>query len=288
MPSRVDQIIDLLLDALLERQKAREGHGFQPTTTPVTPVAAVEPPPKPEPEEVSEASCKQTVLESPSPDVSLSPPTPITPVAAGEPPSKPESEEVPEASFKDEVAEVPLLDASLPPPAPVPTGQMGRTLFRLAVALLLLVVLVNVPIKRHNVSLARVLPDSTALVIRDGLLLKGQDTDEIYVMKDEMLRWISSLEAFEHYGYRWQDVHVVEQSFLEKFEKGWSVHVLLKCAGPHIYALENGQKRWIKDIPTFKSRGYVWDDVKFVSCQYLRSLPDGPPIPEDAGPPPQP
>ena len=32
----------------------------------------------------------------------------------------------------------------------------------------------------------------------------------------------------------------------------------------------------------------VWDDVRFVSCPYLRDLPDGVPIPEDAGEPPQP
>ena len=53
-------------------------------------------------------------------------------------------------------------------------------------------------------------------------------------------------------------------------------------------ALENGQKRWIKDIDTFLAEGHVWEDVRFVSCEYLRSIPDGPPIPEDAGPPPQP
>jgi hypothetical protein len=28
--------------------------------------------------------------------------------------------------------------------------------------------------------------------------------------------------------------------------------------------------------------------VRFVHCGYLRDLPDGLPIPEDAGPPPQP
>jgi hypothetical protein len=65
--------------------------------------------------------------------------------------------------------------------------------------------------------------------------------------------------------------------------------VLLKCrTSPHIYALENGRKRWIKDIPTFEAEGYVWEDVKMVECGYLRRLPDGPSIPEDAGPPPQP
>jgi hypothetical protein len=152
----------------------------------------------------------------------------------------------------------------------------------------MLVILINVPLNRQGVSLARMVPDSASLIIRDGLVLKGSGP-EIYVLEDNKLRWISSLEAFEFFHYRWEQVHMVEDRFLEQFEKGRPIHVLLKCKdSPHIYALENGQKRWIKDIPTFEAVGYVWKDVKFVSCSYLRSLPDGPSIPEDAGPPPQP
>lgn len=65
--------------------------------------------------------------------------------------------------------------------------------------------------------------------------------------------------------------------------------ILLKCpASPHIYLLEDGRKRWIKDIPTFEAEGYGWNDVSFVACADLRALPDGQPIPPDAGPPPQP
>jgi hypothetical protein len=97
------------------------------------------------------------------------------------------------------------------------------------------------------------------------------------------------MDAFEHLGLIWQDVHVVEDEFLTKFEKGAPIHVLLKCeASPHIYRVENQVKRWIKDIYTFEAEGYVWDDVRMVSCDYLRGIPDGASIPEDAGPPPQP
>jgi len=173
-------------------------------------------------------------------------------------------------------------------PPSLPSINLGRTLGRLLLALAVLVVVINVPITRYGTSLARIMPDTASLVIRDGLVLKGSGT-EIYVLEDDKLRWISSLEAFEFFNYRWEQVHVVDDSFLEKFEKGHPIHVLLQCQGsPHIYALENGQKRWIKDILTFEAEGYVWGDVKLVSCDYLRSLPDGPPIPEDAGPPPQP
>jgi hypothetical protein len=64
--------------------------------------------------------------------------------------------------------------------------------------------------------------------------------------------------------------------------------ILLKCSSPHIYLLDQGKKRWIDNIETFNRRGYVWGDVQFVPCADLRSIPDGVPIPPDAGPPPQP
>lgn len=65
--------------------------------------------------------------------------------------------------------------------------------------------------------------------------------------------------------------------------------ILLKCYdSPHIYLLERGEKRWIDTIETFRERGYAWGDVKPVPCSDLRSIPDGVPIPADAGPPPQP
>jgi hypothetical protein len=165
---------------------------------------------------------------------------------------------------------------------------MGKMLGRLAILVAALVVLVNIPVNSYGVSLARIMPEATSLIIRDGLVLKGSGP-EIYMLEDDQLRWISSLDAFEHLGLTWGDVHVVEDSFLDKFEKGRPTHVLLKCSGSdHIYRLENNQKRWIKDIDTFVAEGHVWDDVRFVSCQYLRDLPTGPSIPEDAGPAPEP
>jgi len=65
--------------------------------------------------------------------------------------------------------------------------------------------------------------------------------------------------------------------------------ILLKCTGsPHIYLLEEGEKRWVDSIETFEDRGYVWRDVHIIRCDDLRSIPDGVPIPANAGPPPQP
>jgi hypothetical protein len=245
-PPTSDSVLDLLLDALMERQAAREARAAP-----------------------AEPKAEKAV------------PAPTTAEAAV--PRKPRQVPTPPESRKPAPGE----QGWKPPPRATPI-HLERMLVRFLVLVAVLVVAVNVPVNRYGVSLARILPDSAALVIRDGLVLKGSGS-QIYMLQQDKLRWISSMDAFEHLGLTWQDVHVVDDAFLEKFEEGRPIHVLLKCAdSPHIYRLENDQKRWIKDIDTFLSEGHVWDDVKFVSCDYLRRIPDGPPIPEDAGPPPQP
>lgn len=258
-PSTSEQILDLLLDALLERQQKR---GPEPAGAPAPGTEPAGAPRAPEP----------TSQES---------------NAKGRKPSPKSAERRPTSGKKPPPEPGPGDEGWTPPPR-LPSINLGRSLSRLLLAMVVLVVLVNVPLNRHGTSLARIMPDTAALVIRDGLVVKGSGP-EIYVLEDNKLRWISTLEAFEFFGYRWEQVHIVDDGFLEEFEKGRPLHVLLKCDGsPHIYALENGQKRWIRDIPTFETEGYVWEDVKMVQCSYLRGLPDGPSIPEDAGPPPEP
>jgi FtsH-binding integral membrane protein len=65
--------------------------------------------------------------------------------------------------------------------------------------------------------------------------------------------------------------------------------ILLQCTtSPHVYRLQDGQKRWIRDIPAFEAEGYRWGDVQHIPCDDLRVVPDGETIPPGAGPPPQP
>jgi len=159
---------------------------------------------------------------------------------------------------------------------------------RLVVILLVITVLINIPFNRYGTNLARAMPDEQALVIRDGLVLKGSG-DEIYVLEDNHKRWISSLDAFDYYGFQWEQVNLVDDDFLDQFPSGPALSILKKCASsPHVFAIENGVRRWIKDIPTFEAQGYVWDDVQIVSCSGLESIPMGRPIPPDAGEPPAP
>jgi hypothetical protein len=258
--STTDQILDLLLDALVERQKIRRAQPQKPEQAAPRPEPAQEPVKKPVP-----------------------PPRP-------EPSPREQQRPVTTQRFRSSlvIAEPKPGEKGWEPPPRKPSINMGKTIGRLAVLIVVLLVLVNIPVTSYGVSLARILPETTSLIIRDGLVLKGSGS-EIYVLEDGELRWISSMDAFEHLGLTWQDVHVVDDAFLEKFQEGAPIHVLLKCPeSPHIYRVENQVKRWIQDIETFEAEGHVWEDVRIVSCDYLRSIPDGTPIPENAGPPPQP
>ena len=164
-----------------------------------------------------------------------------------------------------------------------------RLMGRLMLGLLIAVVLINIPFNRYGTRLATAMPDSAALIIRDGLVVKEAGAAEIYLYQDGRFRWISSLDAFEHLGLTWNDVHEVKAGFLDAYETGTPIHVLLKCSSsPHIYRLEGARKRWSVDIDAFTAEGHTWEDVSFVTCEYLRSLPDGETIPPDHGPAPQP
>jgi len=246
--SRMEEILDLLVQEIEERMWVRR-HRPSPAAAPV---------------EASEAAEEPAV---PPAEIERQPPQP-----------EPEpAEELPRTAA-----------AELPPMAAGPS-HAARLMGRLALGVLIVIVLINIPLNRHGTTLATAMPDSAALVVRDGLVLKEVDDEEIYVYQDGKLRWISSMDAFEHFGYTWGDVHVVEDGYLDKFEIGTPLHVLLKCQrSPHIYRLEGGAKRWIRDIQTFEAEGHVWDDVRFVTCDYLRDLPDGETIPPGSGPPPQP
>ncbi|MEZ4641934.1 MAG: hypothetical protein R3E31_04210 [Chloroflexota bacterium] len=277
-----DQILDLLLQALQQRQQQQ------------SPAAAAA-------EVVASLEAEEEVVETAVSDPPFMP-QPDTPalndiaeqaavpewVDVSEPILEPD-EAMMTSAFMDEplvIDEFPIPEPE--PPKPLPSIHLDKMLSRLALGLALLLVIVNIPFNRYGTNLARAMPDTAALIIRDGLLLKGSD-DKVYVLENNKLRWITTLDAFEVYGYRWEQVHEVDDPFLAEFEQGLPIHLLLKCqASPHIYALENGAKRWIKDIPTFEAQGYVWENVRMTGCDYLRNLPDGPPIPLDAGTPPQP
>lgn len=280
--SATDQILDLLLDALQARQQERTKQEH-PAAEPPAPRKA-DPPPEPPPVKLAPETAappeKTAIREHTTPVQTLP--------EQGSPPAE-ESAAVEEETAvftavetNDKTAEPTTVDP------PLHAIQLDRMLRRLGLGLLLLIIVVNVPFNRFGASLARAMPDAQALIVRDGLVLKGS-SEKIYVLENNRKRWITSLDAFEQSGYRWEQVNVVDDAFLARFPDGRPLYLLLKCQqSPHIYAIEDGQKRWIKDIATFEAEGFVWEQVQFVPCSRLSAMPDGLPIPPDAGAPPQP
>ncbi|MDY6878178.1 MAG: hypothetical protein SWK90_18500 [Chloroflexota bacterium] len=268
-PSRMDQMFDLLVGEIEERMRARMGlSATVEPPLPEAPIPSVEPLTEPvEPVEASSLGAEPPPFEAPIPPVE-SQAEPAEPVEANA---------------------LPGGEAKWQPREPAVSPNTVRLMRRLALGLLVAIVLINIPFNRHGTTLATAMPDSAAVVIREGLVVKEGDDEEIYVYQSGQFRWISSLDAFEHFGFTWGDVHVVEDGFLDQFEIGMPLHVLLKCPqSPHIYRLERGEKRWIRDIATFDAEGHVWEDVRLVGCNYLRDLPNGETIPPGSGPPPQP
>lgn len=212
-------------------------------------------------------------------------PSPVPPAPVVVPPMEVKPAPVPAA---DEPAPE-STSADVPSVRPTGSSHAAPFMARLALGLCLVVVLINIPLNAQGIAIARSIPNSASLVITNGLVVKEENSPDVWVYRDGAFHWISSLDAFEHYGYRWEQVHIVEPGFLDAFDKGKPIYVLLKCdSSPHVYQLEAGQKRWIVDIPTFQAQGYVWQDVKFISCAELRRLPDGDSIPPGRGTPPPP
>ena len=60
---------------------------------------------------------------------------------------------------------------------------MGKMIGHLALLIVALLILINVPVTQYGVSLARILPETSSLIIRDGLVLKGS-APEIYVLEN--------------------------------------------------------------------------------------------------------
>lgn len=245
--SRIETLLDLLAEEVADRLQARAERQPAP------------PEPPPEPENLEEAQARENG-------------------------SAEEEEQAPVAPPPPDISN-PQLPEELPN-APAHAASSAVLMARLAIGILIIVVLINIPYNAQGMALARSIPSSASLIIADGLLVKESNSPDIYVYRNDAFHWVTSLEVFEAKRFRWENVHIVEPGYLDPMIKGAPIYQIFKCAtSPHIYRLENGHKRWIMDIDTFTAEGYLWNDVEFVGCNYLRSLPDGDSIPPGHGTP---
>ena len=154
----------------------------------------------------------------------------------------------------------------------------GRNLGRILVILVVLLVLVNIPFNDYGFGLAHLMPDTTTIIIEEGVLLQGSGPN-LFILENHKLRQVISPQASRRY-FQPEGSQSVENHLLEQFGSGAPIRHLVKCQdSPRIYALEleRGWKRWVKDPPAVR-QSKPWDRVHNVTCAYLARFSEGPPL----------
>lgn len=178
-----------------------------------------------------------------------------------------------------EISEEEVQEEALPvvvPPLPYGNGLV----LRLAAVVCAIVVLINIPLNMQGVALARAVPGVSSIMIRNGLLVQEEGSDQIWEYHQGAFRHISSLEAFHYHGYQWRNLHTVAPGFLANYPTGKPRQLLMHCSqSPHFYLIADGKKHWISSLRAFSTAGFDWDDTVRINCNFLRNLPDGESIP---------
>jgi len=123
-------------------------------------------------------------------------------------------------------------------------------------------------------------PASTSL--REGSLIKSDDSSRVYVISNGMKRWIRTETIFSELGYRFSDVITVSDSQFNSYSTGSEISDLYHPDGalikypsdPRVWLIEDGQKRLFPNEWSFTNGGYRWDMI--LTIMPTLTYPDGP------------
>ena len=170
-------------------------------------------------------------------------------------------------------------------PEKQPLIDMQHTLVVITLGLLFIVAAINIPFGFNRIALARSATGSPSVIIQEGLLFKSGSGAEVYFLSDQLKKHlVIDRAAFELYEFDWQDVNIVDEAFMAQFPDGEPLYALTACVqSPHVYALEDGKKRWIEDFQKYeahhsKESRFVWD-----SCADIARIPLGDPLQNGGG-----
>ncbi|MFO7537985.1 MAG: hypothetical protein R6X32_07985 [Chloroflexota bacterium] len=176
---------------------------------------------------------------------------------------------------------VPKANVALAPdPSSDLAAENGRMLARIALMLLVLILLVNVPITSWGASLLQIMPqDITPVAIAEGMVLADEQGNH-YLLHNHRLRHFGSPEAYERYSrLRGRRVQPVADRIIGQYGHGLPIYHLVQCEPEGlVYALEHGQKRpFTPPADTLLPfTGAAWDQIELVDCQQLADIPEGP------------
>jgi hypothetical protein len=160
-------------------------------------------------------------------------------------------------------------------------AENGRILRRMAMIVLVIVLLINIPISSWGASLLQMLPQENAQVIlREGVVLQDSQ-GAYYLMHNHQLRPFYGPEAYNWYirvsGHKPQSA---ADRIINGYQRGAPVYRLVRCGGDEIvYAWYDGKKR-----PFAPAADYVpysnarWDQVSWMSCEQLDKMSTGQPV----------
>lgn len=170
-------------------------------------------------------------------------------------------------------------------PEKQPLIGMQHTLMTVLFSIFALLVVINVPLSFEGKPIARTAPDPPSILVREGLLFKTDNRPEIYILSERLTKHlIVDRAAFELYDFEWQAVHMVDDAFVAQFQDGEPLYALTACIrSPHVYALEDGKKRWIEDFPAYDAQTVL--ESRFIrdSCADIAKIPLGEPLQTEAG-----
>jgi len=103
----------------------------------------------------------------------------------------------------------------------------------------------------------------------DGTLVRGNGSDNVFVIQGESRRWIQSPEIFTMYGHmRWEDVRQVPTSTLAWYRESF----LVRAEGDKkVYeTTPSGAKHWLNmSAGAFRQSGRQWSDVFVINEKEL-------------------
>jgi hypothetical protein len=107
--------------------------------------------------------------------------------------------------------------------------------------------------------------------------------DNIYFM-DNTQRHLVDPETFRHLGYPANDLPAgIADGTQLGYPEGTPLTRLLKGSGEQVYWMENGFRRHIPDMDTFRKLGYRPEDIFQISDELLGTWPLGEPLPSVLG-----
>ena len=126
-------------------------------------------------------------------------------------------------------------------------------------------------------------------VLASGNLLRGSSI-AIYVTDNGLKRHVASVSVMTQCGYVASDVRAVSDYQLSLAPSWFALTgppcprlspangTLLQGAGPEVYVMDGGSKRFITSAPAFVACGYQWGNVNIVPAGALSKMPAGPPV----------